>query len=170
MRVLDRIEDIILITMFAIMVAAIFSQVIMRYVFSNPLPWSEELGKFLFVWISWIGISIGQRRGEHIKIEMLLAKLPFRLAMICNILSDIIVMVICGVTAYYGVVLMINQVNTSYAGIGFSISWGYFAVTFGCSIMVLRCVATIIQSIKDIKRGERSGGGIESSTEFVVVE
>ncbi len=35
-----------------------------------PLTWSEELGKFLFVWITWLGISLGERKGEHIKITM----------------------------------------------------------------------------------------------------
>ena len=69
--------------MFALMVIIIFVQVIMRKA-GNSLSWSEELGKFLFVWISWMGISLGQREGEHIKITMLTDRLPFRLAQIVN--------------------------------------------------------------------------------------
>ena len=68
---LNHTEEIVIVAMFALMVAVIFLQVIMRYVFSNSLSWSEELGKFLFVWITWLGISLGERKGEHIKITML---------------------------------------------------------------------------------------------------
>ena len=73
---IDQLENICLVAMFAIMVAAIFLQIIMRFVFNNSLVWSEELGKFIFVWISWLGISIGERKNEHIKITLITDKLP----------------------------------------------------------------------------------------------
>ena len=88
--ILNHIEEVIIVSMFALMVIIIFVQVIMRKA-GNSLSWSEELGKFLFVWISWMGISLGQREGEHIKITMLTDRLPFRLAQIVNIISDIVV-------------------------------------------------------------------------------
>ena len=67
LKTLDKIEETVLVAMFVAMVGIIFFQVIMRYVFNNSLSWSEELGKFLFVWISWLGISIGHKRKEHIR-------------------------------------------------------------------------------------------------------
>ena len=94
--ILNHIEEVIIVSMFALMVIIIFVQVIMRKA-GNSLSWSEELGKFLFVWISWMGISLGQREGEHIKITMLTDRLPFRLAQIVNIISDIVVIIICAV-------------------------------------------------------------------------
>ncbi|MCK7472020.1 MAG: TRAP transporter large permease subunit [Desulfomicrobium escambiense] len=44
-RILDRIEDFLLVSMFAAMVGVIFVQVIMRYIFNNSLSWSEEFGR-----------------------------------------------------------------------------------------------------------------------------
>ena len=55
--ILNHIEEVIIVSMFALMVIIIFVQVIMRKA-GNSLSWSEELGKFLFVWISWMGISL----------------------------------------------------------------------------------------------------------------
>ena len=49
-KALNKTEEVVLVAMFALMVAIIFIQVIMRYVFQNSLYWSEELGKFLFIW------------------------------------------------------------------------------------------------------------------------
>ena len=84
---LNHTEEIVIVAMFALMVAVIFLQVIMRYVFSNSLSWSEELGKFLFVWITWLGISLGERMGEHIKITMLVDRLPFKVAQVVKSLA-----------------------------------------------------------------------------------
>ena len=90
---LNHTEEIVIVAMFAVMVAVIFVQVIMRKC-GNSLTWSEELGKFLFVWITWLGISLGERKGEHIKITMLTDRLPFRVAQVVNILSEIIVIIV----------------------------------------------------------------------------
>jgi len=143
----NYLEEIVLVTMFAVMVAIIFLQVIMRYVFNNSLYWSEELGKFLFVWISWLGISIGKRRGEHIKITLLTDKFSFRMAQFINIISELIVISICAVTFYYGISLVISQVGTHYAGIKISMSWGYLSVVVGCGLMILRSVGDTIKSV-----------------------
>lgn len=151
--VFNHVEEIVLVAMFAAMVAIIFLQVIMRYVFNNSLFWSEELGKFLFVWISWLGISIGQRRGEHIKITMLVDKLPYRTAQLINIVSDLIVIGICLVTFYYGVTLVISQAGTHYAGIKISMAWGYLAVVLGCGLMMIRSIAGICNSIGALING-----------------
>lgn len=151
----DRTEDIVLVAMFATMVAVIFYQVIMRYIFNNSSSWSEEFGKFLFVWLSWLGISIGARRGEHIKITMLTDKLPFKAAQWVNILSEIILIAICGVTARYSVMLVITQYNVHYAGIKISMSWGYLAVLAGCVLMCIRCMASIYSSLYAIGEGPK---------------
>ena len=160
--ILNRLEEIVLVAMFAAMVLIIFVQVIMRKA-NHSLVWSEELGKFLFVWISWLGISIGQRKGEHIKITMLVDRFPFRAAQIFNIISDVIVILICAVTLYYGVTLVISQWTTPYAGIKISTSWGYLAVVVGCGLMILRCLVSSKQSLALLIKGKpdetEKGGG-----------
>ena len=144
--ILNHIEEVIIVSMFAL-------QVIMRKA-GNSLSWSEELGKFLFVWISWMGISLGQREGEHIKITMLTDRLPFRLAQIVNIISDIVVIIICAVIFYYGVELVVAQGNVPYAGIKISTSWGYLAVVLGCGLMILRTLVSIKRSALTLINGE----------------
>jgi len=145
--ILNHIEEVIIVSMFALMVIIIFVQVIMRKA-GNSLSWSEEL------WISWMGISLGQREGEHIKITMLTDRLPFRLAQIVNIISDIVVIIICAVIFYYGVELVVAQGNVPYAGIKISTSWGYLAVVLGCGLMILRTLVSIKRSALTLINGE----------------
>lgn len=147
-KAIDKIEDICLVIMFAGMVAVIFMQVIMRYVFNNSLFWSEELGKFLFVWISWLGISIGHRRQEHIKITMLVDKLPVRWNKAFEAVVEICLIIICGITMYYGIMMMQVQVGIPYAGIKISTAWGYLAVVLGCGLMIVRAVIFLIEAVQ----------------------
>jgi len=146
-------EDFILVTMFSGMVAVIFYQVIMRYVFNNSSSWSEELGKFLFVWISWLGISIGARRAEHIKIALIVDRMPFKAAHVTNMLAEAVVVVISAVTAWYAYTLVWSQSSVPFAAIKISMSWGYLAVLVGCTLMTLRSLYSIYTSWRSIAGG-----------------
>lgn len=149
-KTLDKIEDTVLIAMFVGMVGIIFFQVIMRFVFNNSSSWSEELGKFLFVWLSWLGISIGHRRKEHIKITLLVDKLPHRLNKLFEAISELILIVICGITMYYGIIMIGIQKNVPYAGIKISTAWGYLSLVLGCGIFIIRAIVFFIQAIQSM--------------------
>ncbi|MFV0516973.1 MAG: TRAP transporter small permease [Aminipila sp.] len=151
--IINKAEDICLVFMFFTMVAVIFLQIIMRYVFNDSLTWSEELGKFIFVWISWLGISIGQRRNEHIKITMLTDKLPIKAQTVVNIIANVILIAILLVTVYYAFLLVQSQQRVPYAGIKISTSWGYLSLVLGCSFMTLRLIGEIITNIKSLIHG-----------------
>ena len=149
----DRVEDFVLVTMFSGMVAVIFYQVIMRYVFNNSSSWSEELGKFLFVWISWLGISIGARRAEHIKIALIVDRMPFKAAHVTNMLAEAVVVVISAITAWYAYTLVLSQSSVHFAAIKISMSWGYMAVLLGCALMCARSVYSIYTSWRQMTGG-----------------
>ena len=117
------------------------------------------------MWISWLGISLAQRKGEHIKITMLTDRLPFRVAQVVNILSDIILIIICAVIFYYGVQLVVAQVNVPYAGIKISTSWGYLAVVLGCGLMIIRTLVSIKRSAVALVKGELPDASAEEGGE-----
>jgi len=152
-KAVDKAEDICLVSMFILMVAAIFLQVIMRFVFNNSLTWSEELGKFIFVWISWLGISLAERKNEHIKITLVTDRLSPKWRTVCEILSAVCMLLILGVIVYYGVQLVIFQQRVHYAGIKISTSWGYLSLVLGCGFMILRVIGGIIRNIQILKSG-----------------
>lgn len=149
----NHFEEILLVVLFAFMVAVIFLQVIMRYVFNNSLPWSEELGRFIFQWLTWIGISLGARLGQHIKITMLTDKLPPKGAQAANILSEIIVIIICVLTMYYGVELSKLFMATRFTTIKISLAWGYAALIVGCGLMTIRSLISIKNSVTGLITG-----------------
>ena len=71
----NKAEEVIIVAGIAAMAIILFLQVVLRFVFSDPWVWAEEVSKIIFIWVSWLGISMGQKHGEHIKVTMLTERL-----------------------------------------------------------------------------------------------
>jgi TRAP-type C4-dicarboxylate transport system permease small subunit len=67
----DAVEKTFLIILMGVLVVITFAQVFMRYALAHPLFWSEELAKYIFVWMSWLGVSAGLKSKEHIQVKIL---------------------------------------------------------------------------------------------------
>lgn len=160
----NHAEEILLVIMFIILVLVIFLQVVMRYVFNNSLSWTEAMGRYIFVWMSWIGVSLGARKGEHIKITSLVDKLPFRSAHFFNILSEILVIGICVITIYYGIEICTMLINLGARDEVLKINpaVGFAAVPVGCGLQLFRSIQAITISTKILSTkshpAERLGG------------
>jgi len=55
---------------FGSMTVVIFMQVISRYVLKSSLAWSEELARYLFIWITFVGGMVAARKHQHIGMEI----------------------------------------------------------------------------------------------------
>ena len=79
-QVLDVILKNVLIVLMAALVAAVSWQVISRYVFSSPSSWTEEVARFLMIWIGLLGASYAFRTRVHLGLDLLPKKLTGRSA------------------------------------------------------------------------------------------
>lgn len=75
-KCLSMIENAVIILGLSAMFLILLAQVIMRYVFSRPLTWSEEAARFIFVYVSFIGISYAHRQKGHIRMEVVVNLFP----------------------------------------------------------------------------------------------
>ena len=76
------------------MATLIFAQVVARYAFHNSITWSEELGKFVFVWMSFIGLAVAIRQNKHVALDLLLRKVNPQIKRIISILNNILLIVL----------------------------------------------------------------------------
>jgi len=60
----------------AVEIAILFAGIVARSVFGQPLIWSDELASTLFLWLAMLGAAIALRRGEHMRMTALAARLP----------------------------------------------------------------------------------------------
>ncbi|MBS6914597.1 MAG: TRAP transporter small permease [Clostridium sp.] len=64
-------ETVILGIITAFLVACIFIEVVCRYFFFISVPWAEELTRYLFIWLSYIGSAYAVYYGQHTEIDVL---------------------------------------------------------------------------------------------------
>ncbi len=84
MEVVDRILykylsafiDVTTMAILAVLVSVVFVNICLRYLFSLPLSWSDELAKILLVWLTFFGGAAATRRDRHMKVEELLRGMP----------------------------------------------------------------------------------------------
>lgn len=76
-KILDtEIERLLLMFIFISIVGLVFLQVLSRFVFNVSVGWSAELSRYLLIWLTWLSASYAIRKNEHIRITILIDKLP----------------------------------------------------------------------------------------------
>jgi len=100
--VLNAVAEKLSIGILAVMVVLVVSQVIARYCFQSPIPWTEQLSKYMFVWLVLISGSymFGQR--GHMNISFFKGKLPKQVQTVLDYVSELILLVFAGAVLLAG--------------------------------------------------------------------
>lgn len=91
--VLERVIEYIMIVLMFAFTALILVQVVSRYIFNNTVTWSEQAGRYLFIWMVFLGLPILYRHGEHVGFTMVVEKLPRKTQDVIAIAIHILVLV-----------------------------------------------------------------------------
>jgi len=75
-RALARVEDVLLVAAIALGTVLTCTQVVLRFVFSDSIDWSEEVTIYAMVWASFIGAAAGLRLRSHLIVDALLLLAP----------------------------------------------------------------------------------------------
>ncbi len=75
----------------AVEVAILAAGVFTRYVLRSPLVWSDELATILFLWLAMLGSVVAYRRGEHIRLSVLVRRAAPRTAAVLEAISSVVV-------------------------------------------------------------------------------
>lgn len=85
-----------------LMVTIIFSQVVARYIFHHSLYWSEEIGRYLFIWITFIGAALALREKAHVAIDSFVKMMPVFLQKVVRIIAFLAMLAFSLVMTYTG--------------------------------------------------------------------
>jgi len=82
-----RILKFVIAVCLAVMVVLVFGNVVLRYVFNSGITMSEELSRWLMVWLTFLGAIVALREHSHLGVDTLVRMLPASGKRICFILS-----------------------------------------------------------------------------------
>ena len=71
---IGRVVELLAALLTGVEVLILLAGVISRYVFHNPLVWSDELASILFLWLAMLGTVVAFRRGEHMRMSTLVSR------------------------------------------------------------------------------------------------
>ncbi len=106
LAVLDRALKYALTLLSVILTVSVFLQVLIRFVFKYPLPWTEEVARIAFVYCVFIGATIAVRQNSHLHVDALLVVLPKKVASALVFLGMLLVGVFLVSVTWQGIVLV----------------------------------------------------------------
>jgi len=96
----NRLSILLISLLLAVMCILVFGNVVLRYFFNSGITWSEEMARFMFVWLIFLGAILGLKDNEHLGVDMLVKKVSPKFKKILY--------VICNLLILYSLILLLN--------------------------------------------------------------
>jgi len=115
------------------MVLMVFGNVVLRYVFNSGIVVSEELSRFFFVWLTFIGAIVAVRDGTHMGMDNVVRKLSRRGRRACLAACQLLILMCCAML-FWGTWRQ-HEINATTAApvTGLSMIW-IFGLGYVCSL------------------------------------
>jgi TRAP-type transport system small permease protein len=142
--VVDRALNALAVVLFLMVFAVVLLQVFMRYVLNSPLVWSEELARYAFVWVSFLGWVLATRSGTHIRIGAFVDMMPATARRTIRWFNALLVILFAVVLAWYGGRMVLKNTDVPTITLFFSYAMVYAAVPFSCALIVFYTLVRIL--------------------------
>jgi TRAP-type C4-dicarboxylate transport system permease small subunit len=140
-RGVGRVEAYFLGTLVAVMTITTLLQVTFRYVLNDSLVWSEELSRYLFVWIALVGAGAAVRTGGHFGLDFFYRKLPAAGRTGVAMLVSFVMAVFAATLLVYGV-RETTQASVQLApSLQVRMHWAYAAIPVGATLTLWHLIA-----------------------------
>lgn len=156
LRKIDRDgERWLTLPLYVMVVLTVFSEVFRRFFLSYSSIWAEEVARYAFIYIAWIGASSAIRDRAHIRIDFLLPLLSRRWRAIAFIFGDVATLVLAVFAFYWSMEPVINSIEFGSVTHGLRISQAWFlsAVPIGFAMMTWRLIQSMKRDLSDLRAG-----------------
>lgn len=119
----------------------VMSQVLMRYLFAWPNPWSEELSRFCFIWLSMLGASLAVERRSHFGFDQVVKKLSPARRLWARRFATMVVVAVAILLIGSGAALVRLAVGQHSAALDAPMSWVYAAVPVSGLLMLIHILS-----------------------------
>ena len=149
-KIIDNLEEIIVIIALSVMTVLTFTNVVTRYVFNFSMNFAEEISTYLFVLLSLFGASIALKRGAHLGFTLISDHVPKPVAHIFELISALAGILFSGVIFWYGIQMAITQFQRGQLSLGVQIpEWIYGSfVPLGAFFLLVRFVQLLINALR----------------------
>jgi TRAP-type C4-dicarboxylate transport system permease small subunit len=154
---LDRLSGVIetvlnytVATLLVMMVVVVFGNVIFRYFLDAALAWYEEVSRFLFIWIVFLGAVIAYIKGDHLGIDVLLLYLPPKTARLVLLSADVLVLVALAIMFQGGWEMTADSLASGWvaASVPIPYGWVYLVGPISAGLMFFQALLKLAQDLR----------------------
>lgn len=151
---LDRFISTMLVVLMALMVINVTWQVVSRYVFQDPSSFTDELARYMLIWVGMLGSAYVAGKKEHLAIDILLTSLSSRSQMklmvfidACVLIFALTIMLIGGSNLVY-ITFILGQKS---AALQIPLAYVYIIIPFSGLLVIYYQLVAMSQSVLAIK-------------------
>lgn len=120
-----RLLELLIVVLMVAMVVMVFGNVVLRYGFNSGINISDEMARYCFVWLTYIGAMVAMREGGHLGVDTLVKRLPAGGKKTALFISEAL-MLLCNGLFFLGTWKMHElQVTNVSPVVGLSMIWIY---------------------------------------------
>ena len=144
-----------LLVFYTLLVATMTVEVIRREIFAYSSIWGEEIVRYAFIYLAWIGASAAVRERGHIRIDVIFNYVPPRIKALLYIFGDLVMFVIAVLAVYWSMetVAVSWKFGSVSHGLRVSMVWFLMAVPIGFGLMIFRLVQSFVRDLADFRAG-----------------
>ena len=155
-RTIDRnAERWLLLTFYVMLVITMAIEVLRREIFSYSSIWGEEIVRYSFIYLAWIGAAAAVKERAHIRIDVVMHYLGPRAKALLYIFGDIVMFLVALVALYWSLETVHVSLNfgSVTAGLRISQAWFLMAVPVGFTLIVWRLIQSFLRDVKSLRDG-----------------
>lgn len=149
MKILEKIIDIICVIMMFTLFIVILLQILFRYFFNMPLKWTEELARYVFVWVSMMGWTYGSRYDTHIQVNIFSNLFPEKIKSFVFLFIQLLSIIFSLALGYYSIGLVKQGYVFKATTLPINFSLVYSIIPIVCLILIIYAVMKIYNFIKN---------------------
>lgn len=156
LRRIDRDAELwLLLTFYVMLVATMAIEVIRRELFSYSSIWGEEVVRYAFIYLAWIGAAAAVKERAHIRIDVVMHYLPPRPKALLYIFGDLVMFAVAIIALYWSLetVHVSAKFGSVTDGLRISKVWFLMAVPVGFTLIIWRLLQSFVRDVRSLKNG-----------------
>ncbi|MFV0334772.1 MAG: TRAP transporter small permease [Tropicimonas sp.] len=150
LHILCALISVVMLCCLVVMALVMNNLVLTRYVFSHSPPWTEELTRFLMVWMVMLGGAVLVLFDDHIALHLIADKLGRRGRLVQSILIRAIIAAVSALTAWTGFGYALSMRSVLAPGLGTTLFWPTFSVPLSMSLITVFALYLIGRDLADL--------------------
>ncbi|SHH21209.1 TRAP-type C4-dicarboxylate transport system, small permease component [Anaerosphaera aminiphila DSM 21120] len=152
MKILEKILKFAMIISTAVLGIVTFLQVVMRFLFNNPVAWGQDVIRLSFVYLVFLGAAYCLKTGDHLNIDIIFSFLSKKASMYLELLINIILLLFFIFLVYFGIKFTQTGSTQLAPYIGIPMTYYYMAIPISAVYLVLYDLEIIKNNVLNIRK------------------